>query len=551
MEFSLGVISDAIASAVPDRECIVQGPRRMTWREVSTRSRSLASFLSDQGLGAHVERGELKGWETGQDLLGVYMHNCPEYLESLLGAMKARLAPFNVNWRYGKDELRYLFNNAQASAIIYQAQFAPIISEILADVPSVKVLIQLDDGSGEPVFEGAVSYDEIMNSVSGADYQTQSSPDDLFVIYTGGTTGSPKGVLWRQADIFPVALGGRRRDGTEYESLDELVAAATKGKARALPAAPFMHGAATFNAFSALHSGGTVVLPPNAKGFDADEVARVIVDESVTSLLIVGDAFATPLVQALDRLGEPVTTLRIIASGGAALSPLAKRALLDRIPGVRILDAVGATETGTQGQVLNSVAAEGDANAKTQIGSGEFALNPGTCVVSENRDHLLAPGSDEIGWLATTGRMLLGYLGDPAKTSSIIATIDGERYTVAGDRAIILADGRVKFLGREAATINTGGEKVFAEEVEAVVKSDPSVVDVLVVGRPSARWGQEVVALVQLDDGGSLDSDALHASCRARLAGYKVPKQFVRVEKIPRSPAGKPDYAWAREQVGS
>jgi acyl-CoA synthetase (AMP-forming)/AMP-acid ligase II len=548
VEFSLGVINDAIAAAVPDRECIVQGARRLTWHEVATRSRSLAQFLVSEGLGAHAERSDLKNWETGQDLLGIYMYNCPEYIESLLGAMKARVAPFNVNWRYGQEELQYLFNNAQAKAIIFQSQFAPTISKILPNLPSVKVLIQLDDGSGEPLLEGAVSYDEIMTSTSGEDFQTHSSPDDLFVIYTGGTTGYPKGVLWRQADIFPVALGGRHR-GAEYESLEELVEAAKKGKARALPAAPFMHGAATFNAFSALHSGGTVVLPSNARGFDADEISQVIVDEAVTSLLIVGDAFATPLVQALDRLGQPVTTLRIIASGGAALSAPAKAALLERIPGVRIFDAVGSTETGTQGQVTSSASTDDTSSPPTPIASGEFALLPGTCVVSENRDRVLDPGSDEVGWLATTGRMLLGYLGDEAKTSSIIATIDGQRYTVAGDRVMALTDGRFKFLGREAATINTGGEKVFAEEVEAVVMTDSVIVDVLVVGRPSAQWGQEVVALIQLSEGTSLDAGALHSFCRAKLAGFKVPKEFIPVDKIHRSPAGKPDYVWAREQV--
>jgi len=541
MDFSLAELHEAIAEAIPDRECIVSGKRRLVWAEVTDRTRRLANFLLARGLGLDRERAGLERWESGQDHLAIYLHNGNEYLEGMLGAFKARLAPFNVNYRYVEEELVYLLRDARARAILFHASFAPLLEKIRAELPDLGLLIQVADRSGHPLLPGAIDYEQALAASPASRPTVEWSPDDLYILYTGGTTGMPKGVLWRQADIFVTALGGTRPDGSELGALDAIVERARKGKLRVLPAPPFMHGASHWSAFNAFHSGGTVVIQNETRRLDPEDILDTIERENVSQMLIVGDAFARPIVDQLQSKPRALPSLRVIISGGAPLNRSLKTALLERLPHVSILDAVGASETGRQGQKLTSVASA--ASAAT------FEAVPDNVILSEDLRRVLEPGSPELGWLAKSGRVPLGYLGDPAKSARTFPTIGGIRYSLPGDRARLAADGTIELHGRDSVTINSGGEKIFAEEVEHALKHHPAVYDAVVVGRPSERWGEEVVALVKLRDGCAASELELLAECAQHVARYKLPKAFLFLDEIVRSPSGKADYRWARAQA--
>ncbi|MBK9178127.1 MAG: acyl-CoA synthetase [Acidimicrobiales bacterium] len=547
MELNLPLLHEAVAAEVPERECLVWRDRRLSWLAFTERSRRVAAVLHAHGLGCRRERATLAGWEAGQDLVALYLHNGTEYLEAMLGAMKARAAPFNVNYRYTAEELAYLLGDAAAAAVVFHGTFAPTLATALAGSEPPRLLLQVDDGSGEPLLRGAIPYEDALAGVSPAlppALEASWSPDDLYVLYTGGTTGRPRGVLWRQADFLVAALGVRRRDGTDIETVAEVADAARRGGPRALPSPPFMHGAAQWNAMSAWLAGGTVVIQDRTDRWDAGDVLATAERERVTSLQIVGDAFARPLIDALRRRPYDLSALRHLTSGGAVLSASTKQDLLTLLPQVAVVDIVGSSESGRQGITTSTR----EAGART----GVFDRSAGACVVDADRRRILEPGDPEVGWLAQSGRVPLGYLGDPARTDATFPVIDGARCAVPGDRARLLADGSIELLGRESVTINTGGEKVFAEEVEHALKHHPAVYDALVVGRPSDRWGQEVVAVVRLRPGWAaspeLEGD-LRAECGRHLARYKLPKAFVYRGHIARSPSGKPDYRWARAQL--
>lgn len=541
MEFNLADVQTAVAAAYPDREAIVWPAGRRTHAELDERSRRMAKVLIGAGLGVRTEREELRPHQSGQDHLAVYLHDSPEYLEAMLGSYKARLAPFNVNYRYVSGELRDLLSNGHPRAIVYHGEFTPLLASTLPSLTGVKILLRVDDGSPFPLLPGAVDYEEAIATVSGERPPTDLSPDDLYIVYTGGTTGLPKGVLWRQADIFVAAMGGwdARCGRREWESIDEIVTAAAAGGARILTAAPLMHGAGQWPAFQALLSGGTVFLPGVTGRREARYLLEVIERERVGTVVIVGDAFARPLLDELRRRDYDCPSLRMFVNGGAALSAGVRAGLLDALPDVTILDTMGSSESGAQ--------ARGRTRAGAGCDAGRFRPFPGTCVVSEDRSTVLPPGHDEVGWLATEGRIPLGYLNDAAKTALTFPTVEGRRMVVPGDRARHMANGEIEVLGRDAVTINSGGEKIFAEEVESAILSDPRIADVIVVGRPSDRWGNEVVAVVSAGAGMSLSEEDVIAAARPRLAGYKVPKAVVFVDRIERSPAGKPDYRWASE----
>src|SRR4051794_6581301 len=534
MELNLALIHEAIAAAVPERECIVWRDRRLTWAAVTERPRRLANVLLEHGLGVRGDPAAVEPWASAQDHVALYLTNGNEYLEGMLGAYKARAAPFNVNYRYVAEELAYVLRDAATRAVIFHARYGTLLAEVLPRLDRAPaLLLQVGDETGNDVLPGALDYEDALAASSPDPPPVEPSPDDLYIVYTGGTTGMPKGALWRQADFLVAALGVRRRDGSDFESLDELVEVAARRTLRSCPAPPLMHGAAHWNAISTWTSGGTVVMQDDPQHLDAADILRTIERERVGSLNIVGDAFARPLLEELRTDRYDVSCLRHLVSGGGGASRSLNPGLEERVPGLTIVDIVGSSESGRQG-------------VGTGIDTGAFEPSPTACVLSDDRTRALEPGDPEIGWLAQCGRMPRGYLGDPDKTRSTFPTIDGVRYVIAGDRARLRADGRVELLGRESVTINTGGEKVFAEEVELALKHHEAVYDALVVGRPSERWGQEVVAVVRLRDGADAEDTDLLATAAKHIARYKLPKEIVRVDAIARSASGKPDYAWAR-----
>jgi len=542
MEFSFPQVFDTLASAMPDRELLVWRDRRLTYSQVHERSRRLAGYLHSRGLGCRIERDELAGHESGQDHVGLYLYNGNEYLEGMLGCWYTRAASLNVNYRYVEEELQYLFDNSGARAIIYNAVFAPQVAAVRERLPKVELLIQVADDSGNELLAGAVDYEEVLASAPALPDSVEPSPDDLYVLYTGGTTGMPKGVLWRSADVFIAAMGGRGIDGVELESIDALFKqAADSAPFSAVVGPPLMHGAAQWASFLMMCMGATLVIPEVVEKLDPADFLSTLVREKCVSFSMVGDAFARPLIDEIKRGDYDLSGLMIIGSGGAPLSTDNKEALLELVPHATIMDSIGSSETGMQGS--------NPSNRDSGVTTGGFLPAPGSCVVSEDLSRLLKPGDDETGWFAQTGRVPLGYLDDPEKTARTFPVIDGVRYSVPGDRARWREGGIIDVLGRDSVTINSGGEKIFAEEVEAALKHHPDVYDTVVAGRPSDRWGQEVVAVVRLRDGATAGEEELLAEAALHVARYKLPKAFVFREEIQRSPSGKADYRWAREQV--
>jgi acyl-CoA synthetase (AMP-forming)/AMP-acid ligase II len=541
-QFTVPAAADTVAAVIGDREFIIQGRRRYTYAKVVERANRLAAYLHTRGLGAKTERSMLAGHEVGQDLLGIYAYNGPEYVEAMLGSWRARVAPFNVNYRYVKNELHYLLADSGATALIYHAAFAPRVNDVLRQLPKLRVLIQIADDSGNDLVHGAVDYESIVASGPVRLPPVEPSPDDLYVLYTGGTTGMPKGVLWRQHDIFMTSFGGRSlytgELATSYEDIAKRVAEAPESRLMILP--PLMHGAAQWAVFTAMTTGQSVVFSTVTDRFDADEVVRTIEREKVMAVTVVGDAMARPLAAAIERGTADLSSLAVVANGGALLTPTAKQRLIDVKPGLIVVDGVGSSETGAQ---MTHMSASG------AVATGKFDAGPDTFVASEDLSAILERGHDGMGWLAQRGYVPLGYKGDAAKTAATFPVIDGVRYSVPGDRARHLADGSIELLGRDSVTINSGGEKIFVEEVETAIASHPAVADVVVSGRPSERWGQEVVAIVALAEGASVDAQELIDHAADSIARYKLPKAVVFRPVIERSPAGKADYRWAREQA--
>jgi len=536
MEFSVADIHEAIAASRPDEPCIVFRGRHFSWAETTERTRRLANHLIANGLGVRRERSELAGHESGQSHLAVYLHNGNEYLEAMLGSFKARVAPFNVNYRYVAEELRYLLHDAGAEAVVFHSQFAPTLAEVLPDLPQLRVLVQVPDSSGNDLLPGAVWYEDALAAASPDKPAVTWSPDDLYILYTGGTTGMPKGVLWRNADANVECFGGSRA-----ETMEGVVAEATGGL-KALLAPPFMHGAGHWMSFRTWNTGGTVYVQGVPERLDPTDIWGLVQDEQLNFLLIVGDAFARPLLDGLEHGSYDLSSLTVLLSGGAPLSANLKDEFLAHLPSLMIVDGLGSSEAGGQ---LSQV------SAGTGATTGTFPISPGNHVLSAKLDRELGAGEDELGWLAKSGRLALGYLGDADKTDRTYPVVDGVRYAVPGDRAKLRADGVIELHGRDSVTINSGGEKIFAEEVEAAIKQHPGVYDCVVAGRPSERWGNEVVAVVRVRAGHHVDEAALLAEAERHIARYKLPKAFVFVDDIVRSPSGKADYRWAKQVATS
>jgi len=491
--------------------------------------RNLAGFLAQRGIGTRRERGDLERWECGQSTAALLLYNCPEYIEAMLGCFRARAVPFNVNQHYRPEEIASLFEMLGAEVVVYQRALGALVRE--ATRGHDLVLVDVDDRSGVAPLAGSIDFEEAAGKDFAAADLPVPTPDDLYLVCTGGTTGSPKGVLWRQGDIFVAAMGG-----LEGASRESLATKASAGGGTWFAAPPLMHAAAQWTAFAAIHSAATLVLHDDTAPFDARTILETIAREHVTFISIVGDAFARRLIDELRRTPYDLASLHTIATGGAFTSEACKQALFELLPHITIVDGYGASETG------------GMAFGATKRGHElrGFTRGAGAAVLSADRTRFLGPGDDEIGWTARRGRVPLGYLGDRAKTEATFPIIDGQRVAVPGDRARLTRDGAIVLLGRDSLVVNSGGEKIFVEEVEDVLRRHPDVVDALVVGRPSERFGEEVVGLVQLRPGAALDPFELREFTGQSIARFKAPRAIAFCERVHRHASGKPDYQWAR-----
>ncbi len=539
-EFCFPNMCEQLADAFPERTAIKFRDLELTYDDFRGRSRRLANYLRSRGLGKVTERSKLKNWESGQDHVAVYLFNGNEYLEGMMGSWMARCAPFNVNYRYVADELEYLLKDSRAKAIIYHARFAPVLAAVLPKLPDLKVLLQVADDSHNKLLPGAVDYEDTLAVSPDTKPDCTPSSEDLYVLYTGGTTGMPKGVLWRQEDIFFAAMGGTLPTGQRLDSVAQMIQLA-KGLGpmlRAFPYPPFMHGASHWVAFTTLNGGGTVIIQDNPDRFDADEFLSVIEREKATVTLMIGDAFAVPILEQMEKKTYDLKSLKILGSGGAILSPKYKVMLREKFPGTMVRDAIGSSESGAQGIVVEG---------KNPGDSNRFQMDPLSAVADSELTRLLKPGDPETGWLVRKGLIPLGYLNDEVKTSKTFVTIDGVRWSVPGDHAAWDADGLVRVFGRGSQSINTGGEKIYPEEVEKALKSHPAVYDVVVVGTPHPKWVEQVTAVIQPRGSERPTPEDFAAHCSQQLSKYKLPKAVIYVDEMVRSPAGKADYRWAKK----
>jgi 3-oxocholest-4-en-26-oate---CoA ligase len=506
---------------------MVWGSERRTFAQVQDRSRGLAAFFVGRDVRPANGGTGNERWQCDQAKVAIMLSNCPEYIEAIIGALRARAVPFNVNHHYNPGEVASLLAQIGTHGVVYHRRLAPLLGE--ADL-SDRVLIHVEDGTGGPALPGSVAFEEAVATSSGTPLPA-TSPDDRYLVCTGGTTGRPKGVLWRQADVYVSAMGGR-----ESATRKAIAGIASVGAGVWFPAPPLMHAAGLWTAFTGLNNGATVVLHDDAGHFDPSTILETAERERVTLMSIVGDAYAAPLVAELRSRPYDLSALKKLGTGGAFTSPELKHALLELLPHVMINDGYGSSETG------------GMAFGASRLGdeTRRFTPSPGASVLSADRTHFLEPGDDEIGWTARRGRVPLAYLDDRGATEATFPIIDGVRVSVPGDRAIYESDGTITVLGRDAMVVNTGGEKVFVEEVETVILRHPDVVDVLVVGRPSERFGEEVVALVQLCDGSSLTPHTVREFAARHLARFKAPRAVLMCDRVRRHATGKPDYGWAR-----
>lgn len=531
--FNLADMFEAVADAVPDRTALCSTQRRLTYRELDERATRLANCWAGLGIGQG-------------DHIGLQLLNGSEYIEGMLAAYKLRAVPINVNYHYVEGELEYLYNDADLVALVTHQAFAPRVAQVAPKTATLRQLFCVADESGELVTDDFTDYENALAASEPLrDFPPRDS-DDLYIVYTGGTTGMPKGVMWHHRDIFYAAMGGGDMSRTlgPIKEADEIVGRLGDMVMAGLPIPPFMHAAAQWTALSLLLAGGKIVIPAGGR-FDPAAIWQAIEAEQVNMLVVVGDAIAAPLAEYLEQHPGQWDTgsLLVIASGGALFSPVTKERLIALLPNTMILDGLGSSETGVMGDKVST--GEGQAEREPR-----FMVNEHMIVLDDNDEPVL-PGSDTIGRLARKGHVPIGYYNAPEKSAATFVAIDGERWAIPGDLATVEADGRILLLGRGSVSINTGGEKVFPEEVESAVKEHPDVLDAVVVGVEDDRYGEQVVAVCQLRPNTALDSESLRQFCRSRLAPYKLPRAVVCLEQIKRSPAGKADYPWAKEQAAN
>jgi len=523
IDFNLADLFESIVDRVGERTAFACGDQRRSYNDLEERANRLAHALAARGVGAG-------------DRVGLYLANCAEYIEAMIACFKIRAVPVNVNFRYVADELRYLLADSGAKALLHHRDFAPRVAAVRGALLDLRIAIAVDDGSRADLgIAGAEEYEAVVASGSPARDFAPRSPGDLYVIYTGGTTGMPKGVMWRQEDFFFAGMMGANPGGPPPKRAEEVAERAADKPAQAgMSAAPLIHGAGQLGSWIAMLQGWKVCLVPR---FDPHLVWATVERERPISLSIVGDAMARPLAEALDEKSYDLSSLFVISSAGAIWSQAVKDQLRKHLPKIAMLDAFGASETGSQGM---------DAGGVQPDGGIRFRMNEHTVVI-DDAGNPVAPGSGEVGKVALRGRVPLGYWNDPEKSARTFVEYGGVRHVLIGDVARVEADGTVTVFGRGSQCINSGGEKIFPEEVEGALKSHPDVFDALVVGIPDARWGERVAAVIEPRPGRTPSLAAVAEHCRRQLAGYKVPRFLHAVMQIQRSPSGKADYPWAKK----
>ncbi|MFF8983657.1 acyl-CoA synthetase [Streptomyces globisporus] len=532
MEYNLADLFESVVDAVPDREALLYvdhpgtgAERRLTYAELDAAANRVAHHLT----GAGIRPGEH---------LGLHLYNGVEYLQTVLGALKARIVPVNVNYRYVEEELVYLYRDADLAALVFDGEFDERVAAAAPQAPGLRHLVRV--GAAAPTAArgpAAVPFAEAEASGSPDRGFAPRSADDQFIIYTGGTTGMPKGVMWRQEDLFFSGLGGGAPTGEPVKTPQELAERVTAGGdgITFFPTPPLMHGTSTLTAFIGFNFGQRVVVH---RKFVPEEVLRTIEKEKVTSVSLVGDAMLRPLIDCLkgSLRGTDCSSLFSVSSSGAIMSDSVRAEFQALVPTVLLLNNFGSSESGFNGTAT--------ADSGPEKGF-RVQVNARTAVVDPVTYEPVAPG--EPGRIAQRGHVPLGYYNDPAKTADTFFHRGDERWVLLGDMATVDADGIVTVLGRGSQCINTGGEKVYPEEVEQALKSHADVYDALVAGVPDERWGSRVAAVVQLREGAdALTLEAVQAHCRTRLAGYKIPRGLVLADRIQRSPSGKADYRWAK-----
>jgi fatty-acyl-CoA synthase len=529
--WNYATIWETAADRQPGHVAQIQGARRVTWAELDRRADGVARALLDAGAGQ-------------QDKVAQYLHNCPEYLESMFASFKAGLVPVNTNYRYADDELVYLWDNADAFSVVFHGAFAERIERIRARLPRVRVWLWVDDGTG-PCPDWAVPYEQAATvGTERVRAPWGRGEDDLLLMYTGGTTGMPKGVMWRQDSLIralgPVMGETFTRDEPDYDALGEVLATAG---AATLPGCPLMHATGQFICLITMSQAGTIVTLEGRK-FDVTELLDTIEREKVATLIIVGDAFARPMAATLDA--HPgrwdLSSLFLITSSGVMWSQETKDALLKHHPNAMLYDSLGSSEAVGLGASVSSAGATS--------GTARFSLGPNARVITDEGGDV-APGSGDIGRVALKGHTPIGYYKDPEKSAKTFVRIDGDTYSMPGDYATVEADGTLTLLGRGSVCINTGGEKVFPEEVEEVLKLHPAVIDAVVVGLPDDKFGEAITAVVETRDGEAVDAAELIAHVKGKLASFKAPRSVVAIDTIGRAPNGKVDYKRMKSYAGT
>ncbi|ETB07100.1 acyl-CoA synthetase [Mycobacterium avium subsp. hominissuis] len=522
-------LAEHAIDAVPDRVALICGDEKLTYAELEEKANRLAHYLLDQGV-------------KKDDKVGLYCRNRNEIVIAMLGIVKAGAILVNVNYRYVEGELRYLFDNSDMVALVHERQYSDRVANVLPDTPNVKTILVVEDGSDKDYqrYGGVEFYSALEKGSPERDFGPRSA-DDIYLLYTGGTTGFPKGVMWRHEDIYRVLFGGTDFATGEFvkDEYDLAKAAAENPPMIRYPIPPMIHGATQSATWMSIFSGQTTVLAPE---FNADEVWRTIHEHKVNLLFFTGDAMARPLLDALNKDHDyDLSSLFLLASTAALFSPSIKERLLELLPNRVITDSIGSSETGFGG---TSIVAKDAPHA----GGPRVTIDHRTVVLDEEGNEV-KPGSGVRGLIAKKGNIPVGYYKDEKKTAETFKTFNGVRYAIPGDYALVEEDGTVTMLGRGSVSINSGGEKIYPEEVEGALKGHPDVFDALVVGVPDPRYGQHVAAVVQPRPGTRPSLAELDRFVRSEIAGYKVPRSLWLVDEVKRSPAGKPDYRWAKEQT--